>query len=191
MFIFKHAVCVIKEYVVWIGICPPMECYPYMDDLKGLEQREINPLNQEICSVLSKISSPLQSEEWAKGLCQHPDKEFSGYIVRGIKEGFKIGFPHQECSCRSAKSNMRSAITNPTVVEEYLMLECKLGRVVGPLDPAVYPHIQRNRFGVIPKPHQQGKWRLIVDLSHPEGSSVNDGIPPELCSLRCLCGRCC
>ena len=184
MFIFKHVVCVIKEYVVWIGICPPMECYPYMDDLKGLEQREINPLNQEICSVLSKISSPLQSEEWAKGLCQHPDKEFSGYIVRGIKEGFKIGFLHQECSCRSAKSNMRSAITNPTVVEEYLMLECKLGRVVGPLDPAVYPHIQRNRFGVIPKPHQQGKWRLIVDLSHPEGSSVNDGIPPELCSLR-------
>ena len=64
------------------------------------------------------------------------------------------------------------------------MLECKLGRVVGPLDPAVYPHIQRNRFGVRVKPHQQGKWWLIVDLSHPEGSSVNDGIPPELCSLR-------
>jgi hypothetical protein len=40
-----------------------------------------------------------------------------------------------------------------------------------------------NRFGVIPKQHQQGKWRLIVDLSHPKGSSVNDGIEPELCSL--------
>ena len=79
---------------------------------------------------------------------------------------------------------MRSAVKNPTVVEEYLARECKLGRVIGPLDPAVFPHIQVNRFGVIPKPHQPGKWRLIVDLSYPEGGSVNDGITPELCSLR-------
>ena len=48
----------------------------------------------------------------------------------------------------------------------------------------MFPHIQINRFGVIPKPHQPGKWRLIVDLSYSEGGSVNDGIPPELCSLR-------
>ena len=36
---------------------------------------------------------------------------------------------------------------------------------------------------VIPKPHQPGKWRLIVDLSSPRGKSVNDGIDPLLCSL--------
>jgi len=34
-------------------------------------------------------------------------------------------------------------------------------------------------FGVIPKWGQVGKWRLIVDLSSPTGSSVNDGINPE------------
>ena len=34
-----------------------------------------------------------------------------------------------------------------------------------------------------PKVSQPGKWRLIVDPSHPEGKSVNDGISPELCSL--------
>ena len=141
---------------------PPMECYPYMDDLKELEQRGMCPLHQEISFALTKISSPLQYEEWAKGLCQHPDKEFSHYIIRGIKEGFKIGFAHQEYLCRSAKSNMRLAIVNPSVVEEYLTLECKLGRVVGPLDPAAYPHIQRNRFGVIPKPHQPESGGLLL-----------------------------
>ena len=102
-----------KEYVLWIGMGPPMECYPYMDDLKELEQRGMYPLNQEIST---KISSPLQYEEWAKGLCQHPDKEFSYYIIRGIKEGFKIGFAHQEYLCRP---DMRLAIVNPSVVEEY------------------------------------------------------------------------
>ena len=33
-----------------------------------------------------------------------------------------------------------------------------------------------NPFGVIPKGHQSGKWRLIVYLSPPDGASVNDGI---------------
>ncbi len=40
-----------------------------------------------------------------------------------------------------------------------------------------------NRFGVIPKPHQPGKWRLITDLSNPKGGSVNDGISRSLCSM--------
>lgn len=37
-------------------------------------------------------------------------------------------------------------------------------------------------FRVIPKKHSN-KWRLIVDLSSPEGGSVNDGISRDLCSL--------
>ncbi len=34
-----------------------------------------------------------------------------------------------------------------------------------------------------PKKHQPGKWRLIADLSYPEGKSVNDAIDKRLCSL--------
>ena len=38
-------------------------------------------------------------------------------------------------------------------------------------------------FGVIPKKKgKAGRWRLIVDLSSPAGSSVNDGISSELSS---------
>ena len=35
----------------------------------------------------------------------------------------------------------------------------------------------------IPKRNQPGKWRLIVDLSNPEGHSVNNGIDAGVCSL--------
>ena len=45
------------------------------------------------------------------------------------------------------------------------------------------PPLQINRFGVIPKGHNTGKWRLITDLSFPTGFSVNDGIDPILCTL--------
>ena len=41
---------------------------------------------------------------------------------------------------------------------------------------------QINRFGVIPKHYNQDAWRLIADMSHPEGRSANDGIPKALCS---------
>ena len=38
-------------------------------------------------------------------------------------------------------------------------------------------------MGLIPKLHSN-RWRLIVDLSAPRSHSVNDGISPQLCSLR-------
>ena len=41
-------------------------------------------------------------------------------------------------------------------------------------------------FGVIPKTGRPGRWRLIIDLSSPEQSSVNDGISNELSSLSYL-----
>ena len=56
-------------------------------------------------------------------------------------------------------------------------------RVAGPFSVALIPKAHINRFGVIPKKHQPGKWRLIVDLSHPSGHSINDSIPKTLCSL--------
>ena len=56
-------------------------------------------------------------------------------------------------------------------------------QVVGPLTPGEVPGLQTSPFGVISK-CQPRKWRLIVDLSAPEGGSVNDGIDCGLCSLQ-------
>ena len=70
---------------------------------------------------------------------------------------------------------MPSATTHPEVVTAYLQKEQSLGRLLGPFTPT-----QLNRFGVIPKGHNTGKWRLITDLSHPPTGSVNGGIEPEL-----------
>ena len=57
-----------------------------------------------------------------------------------------------------------------------------MGRVLGPFPPASLGTIQVSPLGVIPK-KGLNKWRLILDLSSPEGGSVNDGISPDLCSL--------
>ena len=66
---------------------------------------------------------------------------------------------------------MVSASEYPEMVQAYLDKEVALGWVVGPVDLASVPEgTQLSPFGVIPK-SQPGKWRLIVDLSSPDGGS--------------------
>ena len=131
---------------------------------------------------LAHISTPLKPSAWEQYLCSHPDKDFVTYILKGIQQGFRIGV-NTTANCISANKNMRSAMLNPQVIEEYIKQEIELGNVIGPFTKAVAPAVHINRFGVIPKKHQPGKWRLITDLSFPDNGSVNDAINPELCSL--------
>ena len=79
---------------------------------------------------------------------------------------------------------MPSARDSPQVIEEYLQKEREQGNILGPFAPYLIPAVHINRFGVIPKKHQPGKWCLITDLSFPEGKSVNDAIDPNLCSFK-------
>ena len=90
--------------------------------------------------------------------------------------GFRIGVDRHIHRFKPCRKNMMSASQYSQVVEEYLASELEAGRVVGPLDLQKYPQVQVSPFGVIPKSHQPNKWRLIVDLSSPEGKSVNDCI---------------
>ena len=55
--------------------------------------------------------------------------------------------------------------------------------MVGPL-PDNISNIQCSPIGLVPKGRNTGRWRMIVDLSCPEGRSVNDGILPSHCSLQ-------
>ena len=102
---------------------------------------------------------------------------------QGIQRAFRIGFDWKERLCKPPKRNMLSAEQNPEVVDAYLTKEVAASRAVAVGAEHQLTGVHISRFGVIPKPHQPGKWRLIVDMSHPKGGSINDGISPELCSL--------
>jgi len=79
---------------------------------------------------------------------------------------------------------MASTLQNPQVIDNYLQSEVQLGRVAGPFSETPLPVHHVSHFGVIPKRHQPGKWRLILDLSSPAGHSVNNGIAGEDYSLQ-------
>ena len=96
----------------------------------------------------------------------------------GIEHDFHTGMD-ETASFVSAQQNMQSAKENPKIVEEYLIKEATKGNILGPFSPDIAPHVHINRIGAIPKKYQQGKWRLITDLSSPEGCSINDAISQD------------
>ena len=77
---------------------------------------------------------------------------------------------------------MSSAAEQAEVIDKYLREELAANRLVR-IHDADAGLIHCSQFGVIPKWNRPNKWRLIVDLSSPEGHSVNDGISRDLSSL--------
>ena len=69
---------------------------------------------------------------------------------------------------RACSRNHPSCIANPTVVDLHIARE----------------QVHTSPLGLVPKGHVAGQWRLIVDLSSPMSSSINDGIAKDLCLVR-------
>ena len=126
--------------------------------------------------------SPLLLSEFTKELANY-DVDKRAYVLSGLREGFRVGFEPVRVQLRARASNMRSASLHPEIIDAYLAAEVAGGRVAGPFALPPLPHFHSSPFGVIPKAHQPGKWRLILDLSSPAGHSVNDGIPKDPFSL--------
>ena len=154
--------------------------YAYMQDLIAFEacrpEVKVAPLPQ----CLQQVSTPLIQAAWEEALASHPDQRFSSYILTGIAEGFRIGF-NRQFPLKSVSRNMPSAKEQHLALKGYVDKERAAGHLLGPV-PRASTHV--SRMGVIPKGHTPGRWRVITDLSHPPGASVNDGIDTDLCSLK-------
>lgn len=107
-----------------------------------------------------------------------PDINFVNYLINGFTFGFPIGYKGPPLSPRP--TNLKSAYDHPVVISSYLSAECTAGHTAGPYHYSPFPNFNVNSLGAVPKKN----WRLIMHLSHPPASSVNDGIPVEDFSLK-------
>ena len=92
--------------------------------------------------------------------------------------GFRVGCADQG-DLQPARRNMKSASENTSVVAKYLEAELAENRIV-----QVEGELQGLQLSPVSKSGPPGWWRLINDLSSPHGSSVNDAIDSDLCSLK-------
>ena len=121
-------------------------------------------------------------EQWIRELSGHPDSSFASYILEGIQRGFRIGF--------DGSLNLVSAIfnlhcNNADIVSDYLTREVTLHRIWQCPKGIIPEDVHLSPLGIIPKKNKPGKWQMIVDLSSPQGASINDGISSEVASVQC------
>ena len=140
-----------------------------------------NPVLDYLC----KIVTPLHLQAWQEALASNPDQAFAAHIYREIHWGFKIGCATELADFRPRKGNLVSALEHPEVVDKYLHEEMQANQIirVSPSEDTIALGFHCSPFEVIPKKNRPNKWRLIVDLSAPQGHSVNDGIRKELATL--------
>ena len=126
-----------------------------------------------------EIQTPLKWSEWNRHLWGHQNGAWVDCLLRGITNGVRVGFDGRKV--RSAVKNLPSVSEKPEVTRDYIGKELKKGNISGPWSREVLPQLITNHFGVILK--SNGKWRLIVDLSYPDGGSVNQGIDKSLTGM--------
>ena len=124
--------------------------------------------------------TPLNANIFRTELENHPDQDFVKYIISGISNGFDIGFQGPDSSYIAR--NMKSIKEHPDIIEKYVNEEVSAGRILGPFSFPPLSNFRCSPIGVVEKKNS-GKFRTIMNLSFPEGQSVNDGIDKEYFSL--------
>lgn len=153
-------------------------CYPYMAALCQLSHppsaHPPSPVRWPECST------PIRVRSLEYYLHNHPDQAFIRFILQGLSQGFHIGFTLQNGQVlqSSPPQSYLSMSENPLAITQYIAEECALGHVVGQLPGEVSQLVHCSPIGLVPKGRGTGQWRMIVNLSYPEGRSINDGIEP-------------
>ena len=154
--------------------------YRYLQDLSSLASYSHAPRPLFLC----RGPTPIHLNSLLPFLHRHPDQAYAKFIFYGIQNGFHVGFDRSKSVLKKTARNHPSALEHPEVVTAHILDELQAGRLICPPMHMLNHPIHTSPVGLVPKPHVPNKWRLIVDLSHPKGHSVNDGISPELCSLQ-------
>ena len=97
-------------------------------------------------------------KEWLSG---YPVPK-TNLLTNGFAKGFKVGYEGKP-NCKVV-NNLKSALDNSEVVDDYLQKELDSGRIDGPFEEVPFKTFQTSPIGVVPK-KEPGKFRIIQHLS--------------------------
>ena len=120
-----------------------------------------------------RVQTQLNVNAWEALLVDYWDRQ----LIEFLKFGFPLGF-NRNASLSHDDTNHKSAIEYPEHVEAYLAEEISHGAIVGPFTDHPIANSHFSPFMTRPKANSDNR-RVILDLSWPQGSSVNDGIEKD------------
>ena len=123
------------------------------------------------------IKSGLNIDAWKRHLCDYPDKKLLQYL----QYGFPLSLKNSHVLNNLSVKNHFSALAHPRAVESYLEKEKTEGAILGPIknlggDPE---HVHIHCSPLLTRPKDIDKRRIILDLSFPNGQSLNDQVDRE------------
>ena len=113
-------------------------------------------------------------------LISHPDRYLVHYIMDGLSKGFGIGF--KGISSVTRPRNLLSSHVNKAKISEAIDKELVLGHTSGPFLSPPFDNLHCSPIGAVIK--KDRSCRLVMDLSQPRGSSINDYISKEEFSVK-------
>ena len=138
------------------------------------------PIQNDQSHLVNTVVTPVKPDRLYYYLRGYSDFH-RNLLVSGFKFGFKIHnlvFHHVD-----GDLNSKSACIAPEIVDQKISKECNAGRVMGPLLSSPFEKFVISPLGLRAK-KQPGEYRVIHNLSHPFGKSVNDGIPTEFSTVQ-------
>ena len=140
MFLFTSIVSYIPHYTLPIL---SIGSYKYMNDLLYMES-QYSPFS--VAQELVGVNSPLLPyiANWDAYLRNHPNEHFKEYILRGIREGFRIGFDWSN-QLSLGKCNILSVSQKPQLVEEYIAWNVQRETLLVHSHPLNYPTAKLTR----------------------------------------------
>ena len=120
-------------------------------------------------------STPVCIPNQVQELMNHPDHHFASDLVHDLQFGCRLGY--QGPRYHRITPNLKSTLPHPNAVTEALMKEVSRGHTAGSFLSPPLPTLQCSPLGLVPK--KDGSWCIIMDLSSPPGSSINNFISKE------------
>ena len=94
-----------------------------------------------------------------------------------IKFGFPLSLINPNELNNTKITNHFLACQYPLQVQEYIDKELSLGAILGPVDSIV--HEQLHCSPLLTRPKDMNKRRVILNLSHPYGNTVNSHVDAD------------
>ena len=125
------------------------------------------------------IRSPVDFSLLSFLLASCPDRPMADYVLDGFSQGFRLGFVGSVT--RGRKKPLRSSTDIGPQISTSILKELNRGHTAGPFLSPPFKVFHLSPLGGVPK--KDGTTRIILDLSSPVGSSVNNGISREAFSV--------
>ena len=118
------------------------------------------------------LHTNLNLQAWDKYLVGHRNQRLAQYLRFGFPLSIREG--DREKLCEKKVTNHQSACDFPQHVYQYLQTEIDKGALLGPIENNIPGSLHCSPL--LSRPKEGGKRRIIMNLSFPQGASLNDAV---------------